>query len=289
MKTAVWAIAGLVILTLSGQTIAGEITEKLDVHITERVRLVTWDNAISLGIHRGVEEEHPPHLKEHAFTRHRTQLGATWKPSDVFHFKMQLANEFRYYVQPSYYDFTWNEIFIDQLSIKLIQPGDLPLTATIGRQNIILGEGFVVMDGSPLDGSRSIYFNALRLDWDLGQKRTLSAFAMYQEETDDFLPVLNEKNQPLLEQTELGLGAYVTAPVGKTKLDLYYIFKRADSSEAIPVTSHIHTLGARADAEFSGGLRTVLEGAVQLGDRGDYNRAGFGAHGYADIKVAGLN
>lgn len=277
MRESACIILGLVILLCAGQADAGKVTDKLDLHFSERVRLVTWDNTISLDNSAN---------EARTFTRHRTYLGATWKPSEVIQLRFQLGNEFRYYFVPTTVDFTWNEIFVDQFYIKLIKPGNLPLTATLGRQNIILGEGFVVMDGGPLDGSRSIYFNAVRLDWDLGKKWTLTTFGMYQDETDDFLPVFNEQNQAMLEQPELGLGAYFTTPLGNAKLDLYYIFKRADSSEVIPITSNIHTLGGKIDTELGSGFRGVLEGAFQFGDRGEYSRTAFGGHGYCDLKVA---
>ncbi len=40
--------------------------------------------------------------------------------------------------------------------------GGMPLTATVGRQDIIEGVGWLVMDGTPLDGSRTVYFDAAR-------------------------------------------------------------------------------------------------------------------------------
>jgi len=64
-------------------------------------------------------------------------------------------------------DYNPGEVFFDYLHLQWNSAFGLPLTLTVGRQDLMLGEGLVVWDGGPLDGSRSAYFNAVRGDWAL--------------------------------------------------------------------------------------------------------------------------
>ncbi len=136
----------------------------LKLSFSERFRFVSWDNATSLD---------RTQAKESSFTRHRTSLMAQWIPKPGLELAVKLTNEFRYYFVPEGRDFNLHEVFVDNLYVKSNKPWDLPLSFIIGRQNIMLGEGFLVMDGHPLDGSRSIYFNAARMDLFLNKSNKL--------------------------------------------------------------------------------------------------------------------
>jgi hypothetical protein len=133
----------------------------------ERFRFVTWDNAINLD---------KSNSQASTFTRHRTSITAQWKPTDRLEVLAKLTNEFRYYFQPKGKDFSIHEFFFDNFYIHWKNAAGLPVSLKLGRQNINLGEGFVVMDGHPLDGSRSIYFNAARFDVRLGHDNNLILF-----------------------------------------------------------------------------------------------------------------
>ncbi|MFH2036376.1 MAG: hypothetical protein ABIJ45_08235, partial [Candidatus Zixiibacteriota bacterium] len=118
----------------------GNITKNLKLSFSERFRFLSWDNAISLNDDADAGQ---------AFTRHRTSVGAQWFFHRDFEFGIKFTNEFRHYFVPSTKKSTLNEVIFDQLYIKWKNRWLLPGTLTVGRQNIILGEGFVVMDGSP--------------------------------------------------------------------------------------------------------------------------------------------
>ena len=116
-----------------------------------------------------------------AYLRLRTSIIAQWLPSEKWEVNLRLTNENRYYLAPKSdpklkKNFDVNEVFVDQLNVKWKNPGRLPLTVTLGRQDLMLGEGFLIFDGGPLDGSRSAYFNGLRLDYALKNKNNLTFF-----------------------------------------------------------------------------------------------------------------
>ena len=134
---------------------------RLKFSFWERIRQESWDNTMSLN--DGATDSS-------AYLRLRTSLIGQWRPGENWEVNLRLTNENRYYLAPKSdpklkKNFDFNEVFVDQLNVKWKNPGRLPLTVTLGRQELMLGEGFLIFDGGPLDGSRSAYFNGLRLDY----------------------------------------------------------------------------------------------------------------------------
>ena len=91
--------------------------------------------------------------------RFRSRGGLSVAKND-YEFKLLLTNEHRGYIHPDNIPFDWNELILDQLWLQW-KSGETSLT--IGRQNIIWDDGFLMLEGHPYDGSRSIYQNAARL------------------------------------------------------------------------------------------------------------------------------
>ncbi len=255
-------------------------TSTFKLSFSERFRFVSWDNAVNLD--KSLDNGN-------TFTRHRTSLMAQWLPNTHLEFAVKLTNEYRYYFVPDDREFNLNEIFVDNMYLKWQNPGNLPVTMTLGRQNIMLGEGFVVMDGHPLDGSRSIYFNAARFDVSMNKNNKLILFYTYQPETDNLLPIINNKHQALIEQPEQGFGAYFVGKYNKLNLETYLIRKNIRSTENKHNDSRINTLGSRFVIPFSDGLSLTGEGAFQFGSYGDFDRLSLGGYFYLDYNAASLH
>jgi len=230
---------------------------KIEVNFSERLRLVTWDNAITLA---------DSAEGSNTFTRHRTSVMSRLLINPDIEFGVKLTNEFRYYFTPEDRDFDLNEIFFDQLYLKWHNRYYLPGTLTIGRQNIMLGEGFVVMDGHPLDGSRSIYFNAVRYDWDITGDKKLTLFYSYQPETDDQLPIINDQYQALVERTEEGIAAYFEGDFGVNNIHAYYIRKNVDDNQDRTSGWNLNNIGIRISRSLMDRLSLSAEGAYQFGE-----------------------
>jgi hypothetical protein len=183
--------------------------------------------------------------------------------------------------------FNLHEVFFDQLYFRWDRPLGIPMTFTLGRQNIMLGEGFLVMDGHPLDGSRSIYFNAARLGFLLSKERQLILFYTYQPVQDTWLPVIHDQDQALIEQPEEGIGIYYTGKHRGIQLDGYAIRKnimRGDG-DASSAASRINTIGGRIAFPIGGTLAFTAEGAVQFGTFGQQDRSSWGGYGYFDYRM----
>jgi hypothetical protein len=198
----------------------------------------------------------------------------------------KLTNEFRVYLAPKTTPFSWNESFFDNLYVKWTIPGRVPFAITAGRQDINLGEGFVIADGTPGDGSRSYYFNALRVDAGLAKGHTLTAFAHATEETDRYLPVINAVPRMLAEQSERALALYYSGMFGRTRVDAYAVRKTGDVSDLLsPV--RIDTFGARIVAPLAKPLAFTAEAAYQTGTTDDYGRSAYGAIAHFDCDLTG--
>jgi hypothetical protein len=252
---------------------------RIKISFWERIRQESSDNVASLN---------DSAADSSAYLRLRTSIIGQWLPNKKWEVNLRLTNENRYYLAPKSdpklkKNYGINEVFFDQLNVKWKNPGDLPLTLTIGRQDIMLGEGFLIFDGGPLDGSRSAYFNGLRLDYTLKNKHTLTFFYVRQPRTDTLLPHLNDVKQPMLEQEEQGIGLYFSGQVKKTALEAYLFRKDTFASDPLPAGA-LHIAGARFSHPFCAKLSLTAEGAVQLGKLGEMQRMGLGGYFHLDYK-----
>jgi hypothetical protein len=269
-------IAVLLAMTVVSVSWAGQINRYWTVTFDERMRVETWDNAMSLD---------ETAADSRTYTRNRTRLGATWSPLPNATFGLRLGNEFRYCLAPKNIDFNLNEIFVDQLCVKaiLFEREQRGLTLTIGRQDITLGEGLIVMDGDPLDGSRSGYFNAARLDWTIRPKHLLTAFVSHLEETDSYLPIIHDQHQALVEQPETGIGLRYQGTWYRKEIQGFFVHKASRSNASIPFNSTVNTIGGKILLGVGSVIaihNVTLEAEYQFGKRGNADRRAFGGHGY---------
>ncbi len=252
---------------------------RLKLYFWERVRQESWDNAMSLD-DSGTDSS--------AYLRLRTSLGALWTPGKSWAVHLRLTNENRVYLAPKLdprlkTDFNIHEVFFDQLYFKwtsLRRPG---LFLTLGRFDMMFGEGFLVMDGGPLDGSRSAYFNGLRLDYALKNKNNLTFFFVRQPHTDTLLPVVNDKGQAMVEKEEHAVGAHYSGKPKRTGLEAYLFRKDAFAFGPLPGGA-LHVAGGRLAHPFTAKLSLTAEGAFQLGTLGGRNRRGLGGYFHLDHK-----
>jgi len=264
----------------AGQTAEPAKQRNFTLTFTERIREETSDNVTSLS-DSGTDSS--------AYVRFRTSLMGRWQPSANFELTVRLTNENRYYFAPKSdprlgRNFGLNEVFFDYLYLKWKGPFGLPVTLSLGRQDFQMGEGFIIFDGGPLDGSRSAYFNAARLDWAAGAKTNIMAFYVFQPRTDTLLPVFNDVGQKMVEQAEEGYGLYAVGTAGKTALETYLFRKNIRSFESAP-SSGITNIGGRVVWPVSPELSLTAEGAAQYGELGGIRRSGLGGYFHLDWKT----
>lgn len=246
-------------------------TWKLKFGFAERFRIETWDNSVTLNSDA---------LAGTSYTRNRTNLSGQLSYKEVAELNLKLGNEFRHYFVTETRAFNINEMFFDQFNFRWNANYNVLSTVTIGRQNLSFGEGFVIMDGGPLDGSRSGYFDAARIDFTFAPQKLLTCFYANQNDIDRFLPVINDKKQPLNPRPEQAFGIYSNNDFGKANLQSYIIRKHTDGSFVGGDDGDLNTIGSRVLYPFGSGFSVTAEAAYQFGNLSDYDIAALGGYGY---------
>jgi hypothetical protein len=179
-----------------------------------------------------------------------------------------------------------NEAVIDSLFIivpKLfnsveIQAGRFDLSG--------YGEGFLIADGTPLDGSRTSYFNAAKLKI-FNENNSIEFIGTYNPQYDN-LPVINDQNQRLNDSDERALIIYgKTKPSDSLYIEPYYIWKTEDHSAGSAISNaetSINTFGAYIKYNFEK-ITLRGQGALQIGNYNEQTAAAFGGYAYADFAL----
>ncbi len=112
-----------------------------------------------------------------------------------------LANEHRRYLDPDDVDFDWGELIVDRAAWTW-QPHD-DLSLTLGRQDLIWPGGFLMLERSPLDGSRAIFQDAVRLQLDDDDGSTDLAYIRNPKR--DLHVLAGDEQRPLSDMDETAL------------------------------------------------------------------------------------
>jgi len=230
---------------------------------------------------------------KNVYFRGRTRIWGQYSFSDYVLFKARLVNEFRSYENgrgTNTYDWPDEWVF-DNLYFDLKNVIQDKLDIRIGRQELIYGTGRVILEGNPLDGSRTIYFNAVKASWKVEQNTVADILGIWNKAEDEL--AINSQDRDLVglvgkfptDMVESGGGVYVkNASIKKMPLEAYYLFKNESDYEwtdaqgvlqTQPDDLNLHTLGFRLMPKFTENLTGNLEAAGQLGKRGDQDVSGW--------------
>ena len=153
-----------------------------------------------------------------------------------------------------------NKMFLDNAYIQVRNLLGLPVDATIGRQNLIYGTGFVILDGQSQFASTSIYFDGVKLRWHITDKITLDGLYMKDQENNRANNVNNNSGDDITLA-----GGYLIAKscpvVGQSE---FYILNRHDES----IKKDIWMYGLRLSDKLANGFDYSVEAALQRGDAG---------------------
>ncbi len=191
------------------------------------------------------------------WVRLRTRAGLK-VASDHHAVDFRLANEHRRLVIPEPAEFDWDELIIDQ-AYYTWTPDEIT-TLKVGRQNIIWEGGFLVLEGSPLDGSRSIYMDGVRLNTSLRCQK-LDAFAVHNRKYDPYV-LAGDADRPLSDADETGIGARVT--FGRHSFSA--IWKHEDDPDDVLPLLNTYTVDSRLKWGSKGATEYLLDVAVQYQD-----------------------
>ncbi len=189
---------------------------------------------------------------EWTWQRYRARIGAQIRPvkDSSLEFNIRAVWEYRNYCKSESLGETHNdELIFDRFNLKWTMPvGDAKLTTTIGRQDIIKGGGWLILDGTPIDDSRTIHFDAARFQFELPDKKTLDLMYIYQTPNSKWLPRIAAQHGFLMtEQVEQGAVAWYTDrnnPLGfLAQADAYFIYKQCEAVTPVGVDADLYTFG----------------------------------------------
>jgi hypothetical protein len=264
----------------------------------------------------GLNDDSP--IADRNFQRLRLRLWGNYKPNDQFALNTRLTWEGRHYSQPDddtyplpgFEDWYSGGILFDQLNVDLQPIATVPLTFKIGRQDLIFGNGWLILDGTPLDGSRTIYFDAVRATYQIESLDTRVDLIYIDQNADTgrFPQPLNGEGEDQTEQDETGAVLYVRNKrlLSEGAVDGYFIYKhnRANPTHSIPGNASIRTnngapfpspsdtgdiygLGARVDTPLTGPWSLRAETLYEWGTRNDADLSAFGFNGRVGFQLGG--
>ncbi len=213
--------------------------------------------------------------------RIRSRAWGTITPWDGVDFNTRLTWEPRYWWTPvskhndnhdtpDGQQWMMNDVDFDNLNLR-IKFKEFPATLTVGRQDIILGDGWLVLDGTPLDGSETIYMDlAARLSIDLKecQSSVNLIFIQNWSDPDTWLPSIDSKSRARVEQDEAGFIVWLTnKSIERTEINPYFMYKHDDAVLPNGDNGEIYTFGGRIKHEFNQNWNGRIEGGYQFGDK----------------------
>lgn len=202
-------------------------------------------------------------MPENRFFRFRSRIRAAYAFTPDISLQARLTNEWREYDggKGSNDYAAMDEFIIDNFFLDINNLFNDGLDLRIGRQDMTYGTGKIIQLGTPLDSSRTFYFNAVKGRCKLPQL-TVDVFGIANDNEDEF--AIHRENRLLVEGEENGGGIYIiNNRIAGLPQEYYYIFKhevRADNLD-------LHTWGARFSPQVSETFSANLELALQDGKR----------------------
>lgn len=244
----------------------------------QRVRNENWDNIMDFN-------GDTPDVRNQI--RYRTRLWMNLPVSDTVDFYAGLNQETNQIIR-THAPWRLDEIIFDNAYLAFKKVFVKGLSLRVGRQNLMKGESFVMFEGNPYDGSRSIYFNAVDLAYSW-KKSKLELIGLSDPWRDHYLPRMHDVTKPLIEWNEQALGVYYTDKnSSRTSYETYYFYKkefgdyRAPSNPQFQPDRYIHTVGGRAVHNLTKNVSLTGEIALQWGNQHPQTDIrGWGGYGYA--------
>lgn len=268
-----------------------------------RIRNEYFNNILTLTPHDA------RNLNEQDYFRFRGRLWLSLLPVEGVSLNARLATEPREWMKPAGYTpmkgqsgLDMTEGVIDNLNVQWKNILGHPATLTVGRQDILWGDGWLMGDGTPYDGSWTYFLDAARFSYDFKpQHTTVEVMGILQSAKDDeWLPTINNQNRYLSEQDEKGAVLTVAnSSIKEANLTGYFVYKHDDKASDFSTSNRapaggdnadIYTLGARVTGVVDEHWKYWVEGAYQFGEKQDLAvKYPSTSSEYRDISAFGVN
>lgn len=262
---------------------------------------------------------------ENDYFRFRTRLWAEYDLLPDVTARARIVNESRDWLYPDVSQkpqkstSEWpDEWVFDNLYLEIRNLLDKTVDLRIGRQDLLYGNGRVICDGTPGDGSRTLDFNAIKATIKASPHTQLDLFGTYNEPEDQWAINGAQRDLSAFSKapegvTELGGGAYLkNGTLTNLPFESYLLYKREaawdqtvkrGSNGKYPAPSFgwqqldtskgilhnpdfdIETAGVRLMPVFTPSLSGNLEVAGQYGTHGDNDMHAFMVDSYLVQKL----
>jgi hypothetical protein len=279
MSKAVWKLtvlaAGLCAAATAQQTSESHLARTVEFGFEQRVRNENWNNLFDFSGDTDDEREQ---------IRYRTRLWSKMPLSPNVDFFVGLNQETNQkFGKVNRFD----EVVFDNAYLDFKQLFLKGLSLRVGRQNLTKGEGFLIFEGNPGDGSRSIYFNGFDLAY-TRKKSQVELIGILNPREDRFLPRIHNQHKLLQNGDEQALGLYYTDNnLTKTSIEAYYFYKKEVHDSLPPMhpqfqpDRHVSTFGGRVVRQLGRNWSVTGEFGAQWGaQRPDVKVGGRGGYGY---------
>jgi len=253
----------------------------IEMGLDFRFRTITSRNIVSLNTD-SKDKNNGQSDNRWNFQRYRSRWWTKWMLSDDVDLNTRMVWEFRTWEEPpskpQHTDF--DEVLFDRMNVTMRNMFGEPITGVIGRQDLILGVGWLVLDGTTMDGSRTIFTDAARFTYDWADKDTKIDMIYIDNAaaSERWLKPIEDRDRALSPQDEHGAILYLTnQSVEKTKLEGYFMYKN-DNPVDYPLAglsnnwskkAEIFTFGGAVSQTLNENWNYRVEGAIQTGEKSD--------------------
>ncbi|MGB9602016.1 MAG: alginate export family protein [Limisphaerales bacterium] len=214
------------------------------------------------------------------YQRYRGRLAMSFLASEDLSLNTRLIWEGREYFKPdSKSGMDWDEGVFDNFNLKLGDEKNRPLTLVLGRQEIAFGNHWLIFDPTTTDGSRTEFFDAARLIWNVPDIKTKFNFVYYDLAADSerWLHPINSRNKPLCEEDQRGAFLYLeNKSIKNAQIDGYFIFKHGHKVLQNGNDSDLFISGSRQVLKLSEHWESESEFAIQAGSKNHVSLLAFG-------------
>jgi hypothetical protein len=185
------------------------------------------------------------------FFRTKTTVWGRYDIDENKNVYVRLANEWRRYLKSN--TATWrsqpvdgDEGIIDNVYVEGKKLVGGKLDVKLGRQDFlgVFGEGFLIMDGTPGDGSRTFYFDAIKATWRFNEKNSVDVAFIKDTAVDGMLLFENGFGPKKINTSDEEAGVVYghMKPADKVTVEPYFMAKREKTAPKLD----LYTVGGRA-------------------------------------------
>ncbi len=248
----------------------------LQMGLDFRFRTIYAENITTL------RQDTPDHGNYHNFERYRTRWSTKWRLNEDVDFNTRLAWEFRTWHHGGDRNTIADEALFDNFYVDARNLLGLPLSARIGRQDMLMafGVGWLIMDGTPLDGSRTFFLDAARFTFDWSEQDTKLDLIYVDNapESKRWLKPINDQDRALMPSEERGFILYLTNnSLENTQLEGFFMYKNDNPIDSAVGNmpphwtrkAEIFTFGGAVAGTPAERWKYRVEGAIQTGEKSD--------------------